>query len=228
MSHSYGDKGLYASAKRFSVLRSDPAFVEIVRLARVTNALAFAYPPLLITLENQSPSARRDRLTAMLYAGALLHEGLHVAQGLGQHFRHFPQYKSGFAKLLGDKKVGTFRKKVLDKLRDELVFHVDRKSVAAGVMQFPESETLIATMSDKRHGNIYFDFADEVVLGYLYGDAETAEAYVADVESFITQIADMLNRYMAAAHSLIPAALRQMGCKMKPFQRPEPISDDAG
>src|SRR5687768_14722800 len=101
MNQSHRDKGLYASTKRFSALRSDTAFIEIVRLARVTNALAFAYPPLLLTLENQSPSARRDRLTAMLYAGAFLHEGLHVAQGLGQHFRHYPQYKSGFAKLLG-------------------------------------------------------------------------------------------------------------------------------
>ena len=228
MTVAHDDKGLYASAKRFGALRSDPAFVEIVRLARVTNALAFAYPPLLVTLEDQSPSARRDRFAAMAYAGALLHEGLHVAQGLGKHFRHLPQYKAGFAKLLGDRKVATFRKEVLDKLRDELVFHFDAKSVATGLTKFPEEETLIASMSDARHGNIYFDFADEVVLGYLYGDAESPEEYLAHVAKFIEEIAEMLNRYMSAAHSLIPAALRKMGCTMKPFTRPESIADDAG
>lgn len=228
MTQSFNDRGLYASKKRFGRLRSDPAFVEIVRLARVTNALAFAYPPLLITTEDQSPSARRDRFAAMAYAGALLHEGLHVAQGLGKHFRELPQYKAGFAKLLGDRKVSTFRKEVLNKLRDELVFHVDAKSVAAGLLNFPEEETLIASMSDSRHGNIYFDFADEVALGYLCGNAETAEEYTANISTFIEQVAEMLNRYMAAAHSLIPAALRKMGCTIKPFTRPDAILDDPG
>ena len=219
------DKGVFASKELWASIRTDPAFVELVRLARVTNALALAYPPLLVSLEDQSPAARRDRFVAMAYAGSLLHEGLIVAQGLGKHFRHLKQYKKGFARLFSDKTIKEFRKKTLSKLRDELVFHVDRESVAQGLRQFPDAETLIATSVNFRQGDIYFDLADEIVLDYLYGHAETEEEYLAEVGKFIERIADLLNLYMRASHSLISAALNELGCHIKPFERPDAIPD---
>jgi hypothetical protein len=228
MSDEINDKGVYASAEVWASIRSNAAFIELVRLARITNALALAYPPVLVSLEDQSPSARRDRFVAMAYAGSLIHEGLIVAQSLGKHFRDLKQYKEGFAELFGDEKVKRFRTQTLDRLRDELVFHVDRDSVAEGLQRFPEGETLIATATEFRQGEIYFDLADEIVLGYLFGQAETQEQYFAEVGTFIEQIADLLNRYMRASHSLIPAALREMGCYVKPFRRPDSIPDDAG
>lgn len=222
------DKGVYASAEVWEAIRGDPAFVELLRLARITNALALAYPPVLASLEDQSPSARRDRFVAMAYAGSLLHEGLIVAQSLGKHFRHLKQYKEGFAKIFRDNTVKQFRSRTLNKLRDELVFHVDRDSVAKGLKHFPEGETLIATAVDFRQGNIYFDLADEMILGYLYSQVKTEEEFLAEVSNFIERIADLLNRYMRASHSLIPAVLREMGCYVKPFRRPDAIPDKAG
>ena len=228
MTSSRRDKGVFASAERWATLRSEPAFLELVRLARVTNALALVYPPIFVSHDDQSPAARRDRFAAMVYAGALLHEGLHVAQGLGKHFRDLKQYKEGFAKLLGDRGVGKFRTKTLDKVRDKLVFHVDRESIAKGLARYPEGETLIATASDFSQGHSYFDLADEVVLGYLFGDALTADEYLARVESFLGETSDLHSRYMRAAHSLIPAALRRMGCYRRSILRPQPPTDDTG
>ena len=220
------DKGIFASAERWKTLREEAPFVELVRLARVTNALALVYPPMLPSLEDQSPAARRDRFAAMAYGGALLHEGLQVAQGLGKHFRNLRQYKDGFAQILGDRDVASLRRKVLDKLRNELVFHVDRGSVAEGLRHFPEGETLIATASDFRHGHIYFDLADDVVLTYLFGDADSVEQYLTLAESFISDTSKLHGRYMKAAHSLVPAALRDMGCFLKSVKRPDPPLDD--
>lgn len=228
MSDHVVDKGVYASAELWRELRHDPAFVELIRLARVTNSLALAYTPLLSPLDDQSPRTRRDRFSALVYAGALLHEGMHVAQGLGRHFRTLPQYKAGFAVLFGDKAIRTFRSNVLDKLRDELVFHFDRDALSAGLSQFPDKETLLLTAPDFQQGLIHFDVADDALLGALFGDAGTEQEYLERVTLFLEGTSSLFNRFMRAAHSLIPAVLLQMGCYIKDTPRPLPPTDDEG
>jgi hypothetical protein len=220
------DRGVYASAERWRVLRTDPAFVELVRLARVTNQLTLAWPPLLAPLEDQSPRARRERFAAFFYAAALLHEALHVAQSLGQYFRGLPQYRAGFAAIFGDKEITALRSSLLDRIRDSLVFHFDRECLAAGLRHFPEGETLIATAPDFMQGEIHFDIADDALLAYLFGDAPTEAEYLARVRRLMEQGTHLFQRFMRAAHSLIPAALREMGCYVKPVDRPLPPPDE--
>jgi len=228
MTEPIQDQGVYAAGELWATLRSDPAFLELMRLARVVNSLTLAYPPILLTLADQSPRARRERFAAMLYAAALLHEGLHTAQSLGQHFRDMPQYKAGFGAILSDPAVRAFRSNVLDGIRDQLVFHFDRKSLSKGLHAFPTGEVLIATSTDFRQGETYFDLADEALLGALFGDAPTPEAYLDRVGKFLGDVTALFNRFMRASHSLIPTALGTMGCYVKPFQRPDSIPDDAG
>src|SRR2546430_9340093 len=216
------DRGVYASAERWRVLRSDPAFVELVRLARVTNQLTLAWPPLLAPLEDQRPKARRERFAAFFYAAALLHEALHVAQSLGQHFRELPQYRSGFAAIFADSGVTALRTQLLDRIRDRLVFHFDRECLAGGLGHFPEGETLIATAPDFMQGEIYFDVADDALLAYLFGDAPTEAEYLVRVGWLMEQVTCLFKRFMQAAHSLIPAALNEVGCYIKPVDRPAP------
>jgi hypothetical protein len=220
------DRGVYASAERWKALRVDPAFIELLRLARATNALTLAWPPLLASLQDQSPRARRERFAAFFYAAALLHEALHVAQSLGQHFRELPQYKVGFAAIFADKEVTALRSDLLDRIRDRLVFHFDRECLAAGLQHFPEGETLIASAPDFMQGEIYFDIADDALLAYLFGDAPTEVEYLARVARLMEQGTLLFRRFMRAAHSLIPAALREMGCYIKPVDRPLPPTDE--
>ncbi len=222
------DHGVYASAEQWRALRTDPAFVELVRLARVTNSLTLAWPPLLGSLADQSPRARRERFAAIFYAAALLHEGLDVAQGLGQYFRDLPQYKNGFAAIASDPAVRALNNELLDRIRDEHVFHFDRASLATGLQHFPEGEALIATAPDFKHGEIYFDLADDALLAALFGDAPTEDEYLARVGRLMEQVSLLFKRFMQAAHSLIPAALGQMGCYVKNVDRPAaPLEDPA-
>lgn len=228
MTEPIDDQGVYATAELWATLRTNPAFIELMRLARVANSLTLAYPPIFVTLTDQSPRARRERFAAMVYAAALLHEGLHTAQGLGQHFRDTPQYKDGFGSILADLHIRSFRSQVLDRIRDELVFHFDRDSITKGLDAFPQGEVLIATSIDFRQGETYFDLADEALLGALFGDAPTEEAYVQRVARFLEDVTLLFNRFMRASYRLIPAALASMGCQVKPFRRPDPIADDGG
>lgn len=216
------DTAIFASAATWTTLRQSPAFVELVRLARVVNSLTLSYPPLLGSLEDQSPRARRERFAATLNAAALLHEGLHTGQGLAQHFRDLPQYKEEFAAIFADSEVRHFRSDVLDKIRDELVFHFDRDSLTAGLSHFPDGETMIAVTAGTEwsHGETYFEIADDALLGYLFGDAPDEAEYQRRVAELIERTTDLFNRFTRAAHRLIPAALRQMGCYAKPVERP--------
>ncbi|CAG0977210.1 hypothetical protein GPROT1_02015 [Gammaproteobacteria bacterium] len=218
------DEGIFVSADRWRELRGDPAFVELMRLARVANALSLFYPPILASLEDQSPRARRERFAAMFYAAALLHEGLHTAQGLGRYFRDLPQYKDEFAAIFDDPVVRSYRSEVLDRIRDELVFHVDRDALAAGIQQFPEGETLIATFpeGDWSQGQVYFDLADDAVLGYLFGHSATEAEFSARVVELLERVTELFNRFMRAAHRLVPAALIHMGAYKKASERPMP------
>lgn len=218
------DTGLFVSAGDWPRLRSDPAFVELIRLARVVNSLTLSYPPLLATLEDQSPRARRERFAAMLNAAALLHEGLHTAQGLAKHFRGLPQWKEEFASLLRDPKVNEFRTRVLKKIRDELVFHFDRDALATGLSHFPDGETQVAVTARNEwtYGEIYFDMADDALLGYLFGDAPTEADYHTRVAHLLENTTDLFNRFMRASHRVIPAALEKMGCYAKSVARPLP------
>ncbi len=220
------DQAIYAPADRWTSLRTDPAFVELLRLARVVNSLSLNYSALLVPLEDQSPKARRDRFAAFFYAAALLQEGLHTAQSLGQYFRDLPQYKTGFAAILADPDVTTLRSGDLDKIRDELVFHFDRGALAAGLTHFPDGKALIATAPHGfKQGEIYFDAADDALLGYLYGDAPTEGEYQASVRRLMEQVTALFKRFMRASHSLIPAALAQMGCHVEVVGRPLPPRD---
>ncbi len=225
MNYQPRDHGIYASADTWRVLRNDPAFVELLRLARVVNSLGLAYGPLLAPLEDQSPRARRDRFAAFMYSAALLKEGLHTSQGLAKYFRELPQYKSGFAAILDDKSVTKLQFDVLKPMRNELVFHFDRGSLAAGIAHFSEGEALIATAtSNFIGGEIYFDAADDALLGYLFG-APTEADYLENVGRFMKDVTDLFERFMKASHSLIPAALLKMGCYGKPVDRPAPPED---
>jgi hypothetical protein len=216
------DTAIFASASTWAGLRQNPAFIELVRLARVVNSLTLSYPPLLSSFEDQSPRARRERFAAMLYAGALLHEGLHTAQGLAQHFRNLPQYKEEFAAIFSDPEVTQFRSNVLDRIRDELVFHFDRDSLAVGLSHFPDGETMITVTAgtDWSHGETYFELADDSLLAYLFGDAPDEKEYQRRVADLIERITQLFNRFTRAAHRLIPAALRDMGCYTKSVERP--------
>jgi hypothetical protein len=147
---------------------------------------------------------------------------------LRQYFRHLPQYKDGFAAIFSDPLISRFRSDTLDRIRDELVFHFDRDTLAIGLSRFPEGEALIASATEFKLGETYFDVADEALLAYLFGDGPTGREYLDRIAHFLQAVSALFSRFMQAAHSLIPAALLAMGCYVKPMKRPDPISDDEG
>jgi hypothetical protein len=194
-------------------MRADPKFVELMRLARVANSLALAYPPILLPHSEQTPSARRARFTGLVYSTALLKEGLHTSRSLGKWFRERTQYREGIGAILSDPAVQTFESELADKVRDELVFHFDRGAMATGLDRLPDGETIIASFpeSGPTFGETYFELADLAVFTYLFGDAAN-EDYIQRIEAFMVANNDLFVRFLAGSHRLITIGLLDYGC----------------
>lgn len=205
-------------AEAFDRIRSDPRLPPILGLCRVTNAMALGHSAIVAPLKYQSPRVRRDRTAALIYTGAMLAEGLVFAKALGRHFRYLPQYRDGFGKLLGDKQVHEFRTRYLKPLRDKVTFHFDVKVIANVIASMRFAEYVLASGRGKIAGQIYFDLADDVVTCLLVGPYETDAQFLGRLKEFMTGTANLYERFMRAAHHLVPAALAELGARRR-FRR---------
>lgn len=205
-----------ASADEFRALRSDPRIVPLLRIARVTNALSLGMLGMLHPIEDQSPAGHRRRWSALLYTGAVLHEGLQIAEGLAETLRSLPAYRYGFAAIQADREVQALRRDFLKRLRDQATFHVDAQ-VFRSVLDsdIERSEVVFASGRGQKAGAIYFDLADQLAMEYLIGQPYTSEPGWQSLEVLMTGISDLARRFNIAAHRLVPAALAQMGWRRR-------------
>jgi hypothetical protein len=157
---------------------------------------------------------RRERTSAILFAGATLHEGLQVAQSLGKHFRDLPQYKSGFAAIQGDPDVQDLRRRFLKPLRDKGVFHVDGRAFGTALDRWqPEGMVVFASGRGQKAGAIYFDLADDLMIRYLLGEQQDGAAFSGALGDFMARTAGLNTRFLEASHRLLPVALIQLGVR---------------
>lgn len=208
------DQEIVIPQAEWRAARTSHQFIDLARLARATNALAMAYPVLMIPIEYQSPRARRDRTAAFIYTGGVLVEGLKVSRSLGKHFRNLPQYRSGFGAIHADKGVQALERRFLQRLRDKAAFHFEREVFVQALPELEYDPVRLASARGFSAGAIYFDFVDDATLVYLTG-AKSDEEHLRLLEEYMVGTAQLANRFLRAAHSLIPRVLREFGGKKR-------------
>ena len=186
-----------------------------MRLARVANSLTLAYAPLFIPISDQRPGARRARFAELLHSAALLKEGLHTCRSLAKWFRDKVQYSEGIESLLRDPHIQQFETEIAHKIRNEIAFRFDREAMAVGMARLPDQEMIVASYPPEGPaiGETYFDVADDAILGYLFGDAQTGTEYLHRLEAFMTRNAELLTRFLQASHRLVAIGLVDLGCR---------------
>jgi hypothetical protein len=213
------DQEIFFTQTQWKALAQDERLWELLALARVTNALAQAYQGLMISFKHQSPRARRNRNAALLYAAALIFEGLQVSRRLAKHYRDLPQFKSGFGILHADPKTKSIEHSLLKPLRDKTAFHFDRDvfQKAALLIEFPEVR--VASARGWKPAAVYFDLADEAIFAYLTG-AKSDQEHLAKLADFMVSTARLVNSFLRSSHRLLATAFRQMGGQMRPITPP--------
>jgi len=202
------------TAEEFNTVRLDVRLPPLLALARVANALSLSHHSLSMPSTWETPRARKQRTSGLLYAGAVLFEGLKVVEGLKTHFGYLPQYQNGFQPILADRDVQRLRSVFLKTLRDQFTFHFDAKVLATVLQRGEETDNVVfLSAKEENAGDTYFDIADTLSLQYLVGEvADDAEAR-RRMEEFVVGTASLFNRFTVAAQRLIPAAFFEIGVR---------------
>ena len=200
--------------EEFAKVRLDPRLPPLLTLARVANALSLSHHSLSMPMTWQTPRIRKQRTSGLLYAGAVLFEGLKVAEALKAHFGHLPQYQNGFHPILADRDVQRLRSGFLKPLRDQFTFHFDPKVPAKVLRTNEETENVVfLSAKEENAGGTYFDIADAISIQYLIGDvSDDAEAHER-LEEFMVGTSNLFNRFTIASQRLIPAAFFELGVR---------------
>ena len=150
---------LPCTTAQLDVLRTNPTFIEVLALARLTNQLRFvqsALPP----LENDSPSARRQLINAFLFTAALLHESVPLAQRLAQRYRYRLPSADALTKLLQDKEVRDLLATHIPRLSSETVLRVDERRISEHLASLADDTYIFASGATYGSGQLYYDLAD--------------------------------------------------------------------
>lgn len=212
MAKKYWKAGL--TAAEFNKIRSDRRLPPLLALGRVSNALSLSHHSFALPLKWQTPRARKVRISGLLYAGAVLFEGLRVAESLASHFRDLPQYRDGFAPILADREVQRLRSDYLKPLRDRFTFHFDQ-DVPASVLPKMDARDPVQFLSAKEEnaGGTYFDLADVLAIRYLIGEVSDDAEMRERMETFMRGTTSLFKRFTIASQTLLPAAFYHLGVR---------------
>jgi hypothetical protein len=196
----------------FEKYRKDPGFALLLTLARVVNSLYFCQVPAVnLDINDNSPSAHRQRINSFFFTCGVLYEGLKVANSVGEYFGRSKSFKELFIPLLKDKKTKRIEKDVLSRFRNKIVFHFD-KDVAPNILDILDFETYIfAAASGDRNGDVYYGLADEIAINYMIGNQESEEKERSIARIIMTEVTEVAISFIDAAEKLFAEVLRDMG-----------------
>lgn len=204
------DWELVCSPGAFRQLRRDPSFQKLVALARTTNSLRFTHQAITTAGPSQSLVGLGQRLSAVLYMCALLFEGLRLSQTLGRYYKDRASFREGFALLHSDEEVASFRRNVLEPLRNKAVFHLDQDAVRDGLLaREDDDEVVFARGTGAARGQTYYQLADEAVARFLVGCPSNGNAFKEGFIDLLNRSTKIAVRFGTCADSLIWDVLKR-------------------
>ena len=84
---------IVCSQQTLQRLRVNRGFQRTVALGRLVNQIRFAQFALIPIRRDDSPVGIRQRINSFFLVGALLHEGMQLAQRLAQDYRESPSFQ---------------------------------------------------------------------------------------------------------------------------------------
>src|SRR6185436_10025058 len=110
------------SSEQFIARRTQPAFQQLVALARWANA-ARTITAAMPERPETTPAGHRQRRNTILFISALLYEGWELVKRMRKHYRTYDAWKKGFGPILKDGRFVRLVENRLGPLRSQTVFH---------------------------------------------------------------------------------------------------------
>lgn len=206
---------LYIDADGFERLRHDPALHRILTLARIVNTIRFAEVAIVTRGPDDSPSATRQSSSAGFYIGALLWEAFQFADRLGKEFRDSPAFREHLVPLLKDPTVRTLRSGILQRLRNQAVYHHDDGVIPAGLGLVRNGDVVLMSTSGETRRDAYYDLADIAVMHFALDGPEDLQEWAAAASEVLQDIVRAAIRFAAAADHLIVEYAKRTGWRVR-------------
>lgn len=197
--------------EKFEQIKSDSEFLEIVTLARITNALQFCLHVLIQSNEDLSNIGHRQRFNAFLYTAATLHEGIDTLKRLCRTLRLRKSFQTGFKVFFRDKDIRRVRREVLRPLRNQHVFHFEHPELSRVLITLRLPRYVFQSSKDDKIGSVFFNLADDVVLNWITGDLGDPKREEMVFRSVIKDVMKASRGFILSAHELIGEVVLEKG-----------------
>ncbi|MDW7761622.1 MAG: hypothetical protein SCM96_13440 [Acidobacteriota bacterium] len=196
-------------------LREDKPFAALLNLARSLNALRFCQFSFLAVTDHDIPSARRQRLNAFLFNCAILFEALVVVDGLGRFFRDYDAF-TGFRDILRDHRFRWFRERILNRIRNKVVFQFDPEVASEVLTDDILKNSLFVESRGQKAGEAYFDLADSIAMKYILADPPLRENNENEcMRKLCKDAIDLTGLLLDAGETLIADYLERSGWQLE-------------
>lgn len=179
-------------------LSNDQKFILVMRLARFYNQLSFCHTAFIQTPANDEPISLRQRFNSSMFASSVLYEAIKIVSDLGKEFKTYPSFKKGFGTFLRDKEVIYLREKVLNKVRNGIVYHIDKGPIEETLETLDIRQLELFTITENEDVGLYFNLADDIALNYLIGKHSSPEKereYFVEVIDKISSVTQKFIKY---------------------------------
>jgi hypothetical protein len=202
------------SSEQMQMLRADPAFHRLLILGRILNSLRFAESAVFDRGSADTAAAARQRTAGFLYTCALLYEGLKfVADHMGRHHRHLPAFRSEVLPILRDPEVIALREGLLDRLRNQAVYHHDHDVMPAGLAMMDMPEYVVVTGDSPRMVDVFYNLSDYAALAFGIGTPPEGTTADKHFRQALATVGRLEKRFAPAAERLLSEAFEELGAR---------------
>lgn len=214
---------LVLDAHAFARVRQDPAFHRVLTLARIVNTIRFNEVAIVTCGEIGTPSATRQSSSATFYLGAILWEALRFADRLGEHFRDSPAFRERMVPLLKDSAVRELRAGLLDRLRNQAVYHHDDAVIPEGLELVGDGATVLLSAMGGTRRDAYYDLADIAVMQFALGGSPDVNQFAERGTAALNAVVTTALRFASAADYLIKEYAQRTGWRLRSGPRTPPL-----
>lgn len=210
----------YMSAEDFHRAQSDVRLHRLLSLSRIVNTIRFTEIAFLEAGQAATSKVTRQKVSAFLYLGALLYEGLTFAERLGEHFHESPAFREGFAKLFRDTSVKELRGGLLARLRNQAVYHHDDAAMVGGINLMSADEYTFADADGPSNADCYYTLADFAVMHFAIGQASTPKEFEQQFARASIAMVKLAVSFAQSADRLLAEQLRELGWRTRIADNP--------
>lgn len=207
------------STEEFEQVRSDARFLLLLRLTRIVNQLNFCFDVYLSASNYNTPAGERQYFNGFLFSCGVLYEGLKLIPILNKEFSSYKYYQDGFAKLWKDKDTHYLKEKVLNKMRNGIVFHIDSKPIEETTQVLKLDSYQFAAGSLNMRGETYFNLADVIALNYIIGNPGNKEEEEKIIRNILTKLSKVITNYSESSDKLVGEFVKEMKWQVREVQK---------